>query len=77
MPSERCINCAERVPWLSIIGNLTMTVYKVFVGVLGGSSALVADGLHSLTDVFGTIAILFTMAVAGLTFATWRFRATL
>jgi cation diffusion facilitator family transporter len=41
-----------------------MTFYKVIVGILGGSSALVADGIHSFTDVIGTSVILFSRKVS-------------
>jgi cation diffusion facilitator family transporter len=52
------------VPWISFWGNLTMTIYKVVVGFLGGSSALVADGIHSFTDVIGTSAIIFSRTIS-------------
>ncbi|GAB4284476.1 MAG: cation diffusion facilitator family transporter [Deferrisomatales bacterium] len=65
MPEPRCVECGNRVPWISFWGNIAATVYKVTVGVLGGSSALVADGLHSFTDVIGTSAILVSRGVAG------------
>ena len=65
MPEERCIRCGNRVPWVSLWGNLTITVYKVVVGVLGGSSALIADGVLSFTDVIGTSAVIGTRKVSG------------
>jgi len=58
------VACGRRLPWISLVGNVTMTLYKVTVGILGGSSALVADGLHSGTDVIGTSVILFTRGVS-------------
>jgi len=64
MPEERCISCGNRVPWISFWGNLTITVYKVAMGLLGGSSALVADGIHSFADVIGTSAIIGTRKIS-------------
>jgi cation diffusion facilitator family transporter len=64
MPKERCIRCGNRVPWISFWGNATITVYKVVVGVLGGSSALIADGIHSFTDVIGTSVIIGTRKIS-------------
>ena len=64
MVEPRCVNCARRVPWLSFWGNLTATIYKIVVGVLGGSSALIADGIHSFTDVIGTSAILISRRIS-------------
>ena len=62
--SERCGACAKRVPWLTFWGNLFMTVYKIGLGIIGHSSALVADGFHSFTDVIGTTVIIGACQVA-------------
>ncbi len=64
MPEERCIRCANRVPWISFWGNSAITFYKITVGFLGGSAALIADGLHSFTDVIGTSVIIGTCKVS-------------
>lgn len=65
MPDERCARCGHRVAWTSFWGNLSLTFYKVLIGVLGGSSALIADGFHSFTDVIGTSVILFSRRISG------------
>jgi len=52
------------VPVLAFCGNLFLTFYKVVVGVLGGSPALIADGLHSFTDVIGTSVILASTRIS-------------
>jgi cation diffusion facilitator family transporter len=41
---------AQRVTWVGAGVNLFLSVIKVIVGVLGNSAALVADGIHSLSD---------------------------
>jgi len=64
MTEERCINCGRRVPWFSFTGNFVLAVFKVLVGFLGGSAALIADGLHSFTDVVGTSAIIASIKVS-------------
>lgn len=64
MPEERCIRCGSRVPWISFWGNSTITVFKISVGFLGGSAALIADGIHSFTDVIGTSVIIGTRKVS-------------
>ena len=38
------------VTWLSTVINILLTAAKITVGILGGSQALVADGVHSLSD---------------------------
>ena len=46
------------VTWLSVIINIMLTGAKITVGILGNSQALVADGVHSLSDFITDGAIL-------------------
>lgn len=64
LSKEKCARCGKRVPKVAWWGNLTLTVYKLVVGILGGSSALVADAFHSLTDVVGTTVIMVSCRIA-------------
>jgi cation diffusion facilitator family transporter len=43
---------------LGIVVNISLTVLKVLVGFLAGSLALIADGLHSLSDIATDVAVL-------------------
>ena len=43
---------------LGIAGNIVLSVVKVWVGLFAGSMALVADGIHSLSDMVTDIAVL-------------------
>ncbi|MDD2236175.1 MAG: cation diffusion facilitator family transporter [Kiritimatiellae bacterium] len=47
-----------RVTWCGLICNLALSAVKVTVGLLAGSQALVADGIHSLSDLSSDVAIL-------------------
>jgi cation diffusion facilitator family transporter len=62
---DRCITCGKRVPWVCFLGNTTLAVFKVFVGLLSGSKGLVADGMHSASDVIATIMVIISLKVAG------------
>ena len=64
-PRPQCVRCADRAPWVSFAGNLMLAVYKLAVGFLGGSSALIADGCHSASDVIGSTCILLTTRISG------------
>lgn len=48
----------KSVTVLGIIANIILFVLKVLVGFLGGSMALVADGVHSLSDMTTDVAVL-------------------
>jgi cation diffusion facilitator family transporter len=52
------------VTWLSVGLNVGLGLSKVVAGHLGQSRALLADGLHSLTDLASDAAVLFGMHVA-------------
>jgi len=48
----------KSVTYLGIVVNIALSVVKVVVGWLAGSLALVADGIHSLSDVATDAAVL-------------------
>lgn len=47
------MNKSVKVMCFSILVNLTLSIIKIIVGFFGNSGALIADGIHSLSD-FGT-----------------------
>lgn len=55
---------ANRVTWLSVVVNAVLMVAKLLVGILGYSSALVADALHSASDFATDFAVLIGMRLA-------------
>lgn len=50
-----------RGTWVSIIINILLAILKIGVGFLGRSRALIADGFHSISDVVGSVVILFSV----------------
>ena len=49
---------SNKVTILSILLNIVLTTIKVLAGLLGNSSAIIADGLHSASDIITSIGIL-------------------
>lgn len=41
---------AKRSTWVSVVVNLVLSTLQIVVGVLAKSQALIADGIHSLSD---------------------------
>ena len=39
-----------RVTWIGSIGNFLLLVFKFVTGIVGHSSAMIADAVHSLSD---------------------------
>ncbi|EPZ53541.1 cation efflux family protein [[Clostridium] sordellii ATCC 9714] len=46
---------ANKVTIRSIIWNVVLTFIKIFAGVIGRSNAMVADGLHSASDIISSM----------------------
>lgn len=57
-PDER-FRATQRVTWVSIVVNVVLTVLQIVVGYFGKSQALMADGLHSLSDMLSDFLVLF------------------
>ena len=57
-PVERAA-AASRSTWVSVAVNLLLTVTQVVVGVISKSQGLVADGIHSLSDLVADFVVLF------------------
>ena len=55
MAPERSV---RRVTWWGFFVNIGLSVFKILGGILGNSHAVVADGIHSLTDTVTDIAVI-------------------
>lgn len=54
----------KKTSTISIIINVSLTIVKAIVGVLSGSTALIADAFHSASDLFATIVLLQGLKIA-------------
>lgn len=50
--------------WIGIIVNTLLMVLKGIGGLISGSRALLADALHSASDIVGSVVILFAVKIA-------------
>lgn len=55
---------AMRVSIISIIINLFLASLKLFAGIFGNSKALIADAIHSASDVFTTVIVIVSLFVS-------------
>lgn len=51
----------KRSTWISVIVNIVLTVTQVAAGVLSGSQGLIADGVHSLSDLIADFVVLLAV----------------
>jgi cation diffusion facilitator family transporter len=57
-PAERA-QAASRSTWVSVVVNLVLTTIQIVAGVMAKSQGLVADGIHSLSDLVADFVVLF------------------
>lgn len=48
-----------RVTWIGLVVNVALVIFKLWAGFAARSQALIADGIHSLSDLFGDVVVLF------------------
>lgn len=47
-----------KLSWISVGINMVLGIFKLFAGIVGNSSAMIADSMHTFSDVFTTILVL-------------------
>ena len=52
-------SAASRCTWMSVIVNIALSLIQIAVGVMSKSQGLVADGVHSLSDLIADFVVLF------------------
>jgi cation diffusion facilitator family transporter len=57
-------NIAKKGAWVGIIGNFFLAGLKIITGVVGRSFALISDGVHSLSDITSSVAVLVGLTIA-------------
>lgn len=57
-PQERAA-AASRSTWVSVVVNLVLSTVQIVVGVWAKSQSLIADGIHSLSDLVADFVVLF------------------
>lgn len=45
----------KKASYIAIFGNIFLTIFNLVIGILSGSTALVAEGFHTLSDVLTSI----------------------
>lgn len=51
-------NDTMKVSFVSILLNVILSIFKVIAGIVGKSSAMISDAVHSLSDVLSTIIVI-------------------
>ena len=63
MEDER-LKIGLKVSINTIIGNIILSIIKIICGFISTSTAVIADGIHSLSDVFTTIGVIIGLKLS-------------
>ncbi len=61
---KQCHWCAKHVGVLNLFGNILLLAIKLLGGIFGRSQALIADAVHSLSDIIISLMLLVSLKVS-------------
>lgn len=53
-----------KTSWVAVVVNIILAAFKVIAGIIGNSSAMIADGVHTLSDVLTTFVVLLGLKIS-------------
>jgi cation diffusion facilitator family transporter len=62
---ERRVREAQKVTWIGFAVNMFLTVIKIAAGFIGKSTAMIADGVHSLSDFVTDLLVILFIGISG------------
>ena len=66
MEEKQRYKASRKASYLGLFGNILLTFLKGFIGYLAGSTALMADAVHSASDFIGTVIVIKGVKIAHL-----------
>jgi cation diffusion facilitator family transporter len=61
----QCLTCEKRAGWIAVVSNLALAIFKLIVGVLSGSKAVIGDALYSFKDFLTALVVLVGIRISG------------
>ncbi len=55
---------ANKVSFITIVGNVALSVVKLLAGIIAHSNAMISDAVHSASDVFSTFVVIIGIKLA-------------
>jgi cation diffusion facilitator family transporter len=55
---------ANRITWISVFWEIVLAIFKIIAGILGRSSAILADAFHSISDLVSDLVVLISFRFA-------------
>lgn len=64
MDTNDQLKLGEKGAWISIVTYLILAAIKLYIGIIGHSEGLTADGLNNTTDIISSVAVLIGLKIA-------------
>ncbi|MDD3041751.1 MAG: cation diffusion facilitator family transporter [Methanosarcinaceae archaeon] len=64
MKSDERLKRATRTTYTGLIVNLALTAFKLFAGIVGNSAAMLADAIHSFSDLITDFVVILGLRIA-------------
>lgn len=62
--TETEIKIGRRVTWVGFWTNIGLSIFKILAGIFGRSSAMIADGIHSASDLVTDVAVIVVLGAS-------------
>ncbi len=64
MRKSGCAVCSRSIGWVGLAVNAVLMVMKAFVGLVGGSQAMLADAMYSLKDMLNALMVVIGTTIS-------------
>ncbi|MBF0457192.1 MAG: magnetosome biogenesis CDF transporter MamM [Nitrospirae bacterium] len=61
----QCSNCEKKASGIAVISNLLLAVFKLVVGIISGSKAVIGDSIYSFKDFLTSLVVLVGVKISG------------
>jgi cation diffusion facilitator family transporter len=60
-----CYSCEKKAGWVAVFTNFILALFKLIVGILSGSKAVMADSIYSIKDFLTSLIVLVGIRISG------------
>lgn len=64
MDENKRYKIASRITWITIVLNVILAIGKIVIGFISNSNAILADGIHTISDIGSSIGIIIGFFIA-------------
>lgn len=62
---KECVACEKKAGWAAVYANLSLALFKAFIGYVSGSKAILGDALFSFKDFIAALVVVIGIKVSG------------